>query len=188
MGKVIISIIGKDRPGIIATVSKALFDMDCNIENFSQTTLQGEFAGILIASCVDGEKSETIQEFLEKSLPDTQLHVHVKNVENSNENLSSQQSDKSSEPYIITTIGPDRKGLVAGITEIIAAHSANVSNFQGLFKGGDDPYGNIMIYQVDVPLTTDRAALIGELKAKAKSLGLDITMQHKEIFKSMSRI
>ena len=29
------------------------------------------------------------------------------------------------EPFIITTKGPDRKGLVAGITEIIAKHDVN---------------------------------------------------------------
>jgi len=50
MNKVILSILGHDRPGIIAAVSKILFEQNCNIENVSQTILQFEFAGIFIVS------------------------------------------------------------------------------------------------------------------------------------------
>ena len=50
MSKVIISILGKDRAGIVAAVSKKLFEQNCNIENVSQTTLQFIFAGIFIAT------------------------------------------------------------------------------------------------------------------------------------------
>ena len=50
MRKVIISILGQDRSGIVAAVSKVLFEQNCNIENVSQTTLQFVFAGIFIVS------------------------------------------------------------------------------------------------------------------------------------------
>jgi glycine cleavage system transcriptional repressor len=48
MKKMIISVLGKDRPGIIAAVTHILFEQDCNIENVSQTILQNEFSGIFI--------------------------------------------------------------------------------------------------------------------------------------------
>ena len=32
MDKAVIAILGKDRPGIVAAVSKVLFEQDCNIE------------------------------------------------------------------------------------------------------------------------------------------------------------
>ena len=47
MNKVVISVLGQDRPGIIARVSKALFLMNCNIENVSQTIIQAEFSGAI---------------------------------------------------------------------------------------------------------------------------------------------
>jgi glycine cleavage system transcriptional repressor len=49
MKKMIISVLGKDRPGIIAAVTRILYELDCNIENVSQTILQNEFSGIFIA-------------------------------------------------------------------------------------------------------------------------------------------
>ena len=59
MNKVILSILGHDRPGIVAAVSKILFEQNCNIENVSQTTLQLEFAGIFIVS-LPGDLSPAI--------------------------------------------------------------------------------------------------------------------------------
>ena len=50
MEKIVISVLGCDRPGIIAAVAKTLFENRCNIEDVSQTTLQTEFIGIFIAT------------------------------------------------------------------------------------------------------------------------------------------
>jgi glycine cleavage system transcriptional repressor len=54
MNKAILSILGRDRPGIVAAVSRALTDRNCNIENVSQTMLQKEFAGIFIVTMPEG--------------------------------------------------------------------------------------------------------------------------------------
>ena len=64
MTKVIISVLGKDRPGIVAAVSRVLFECDCNIENVSQTILQTEFAGIFIAAIPAGVTPEGLREGL----------------------------------------------------------------------------------------------------------------------------
>ena len=40
----ILTVLGKDRPGIIAGVTEALFRAGCNLEDISMTVLEGEFA------------------------------------------------------------------------------------------------------------------------------------------------
>ncbi|MGD2000724.1 MAG: ACT domain-containing protein, partial [Desulfobacterales bacterium] len=50
MNKAVISVLGPDRPGIIAAVTRMLFEKNCNIENVSQTILQSEFSGIFIVA------------------------------------------------------------------------------------------------------------------------------------------
>ena len=40
--------IGKDKPGIVAAVTKALYELKCNIEDSTMTILHGQFAMILI--------------------------------------------------------------------------------------------------------------------------------------------
>lgn len=45
--KAIVSVIGKDKRGIIAKVSTALYELEVNVEDISQTILQEYFAMIM---------------------------------------------------------------------------------------------------------------------------------------------
>ena len=51
--KAIVSVIGKDKKGIIARVSGKLFEMDINIEDISQTILQDYFTMIMAVDMGD---------------------------------------------------------------------------------------------------------------------------------------
>lgn len=184
MTKVIISVLGKDQPGIIAAVSRALFDRDCNIENVSQTILQSEFAGIFIASMPKGVTAEALREGLAERLEAFKMYVQVKPLAAN----GSPAAPTAAEPFVITTIGPDAKGLVARITAVIARYQVNVTNLQAVFKGGDQPGDNIMIYEVDVPTDIDQHAFRRDLHDQATALGLRLTIQHRNIFSAINRI
>jgi glycine cleavage system transcriptional repressor len=184
MNKVILSVLGHDRPGIVAAVSKALFEHDCNIENVSQTILQTEFAGSFIVSLPPDLPLDRLRDILREELSPMNLHVHI-------EQLADKAAAfvlKDSEPFIITTKGPDSKGLVAGVSATIAAHGVNITNLQAIFKGGDEPGDNIMIYEVDIPTHIDQSSFYRDLRKKAESLDLNISIQHRNIFESINRI
>jgi glycine cleavage system transcriptional repressor len=184
MPKVIISVIGPDRPGIIAAATKAMLEFECNIENVSQTILQGQFSGIFIASIPSGDMIEKLCQELASTLNALDLHVTVLP-------LKEQEQDQrfvNAEPFIVTTKGPDRKGLVAGITEVMARHCANVTHLQAVFKGGDDPDANIMIYGIDLPSSVDFNEFEADLTKRADSLALTISIQHRKIFETINRI
>ena len=184
MNKLVISVLGPDRPGIIAAVSNCLFECDCNIENVSQTILQTEFSGIFIVSAPEHLTAKGLRERLQAVLDPLGMSPYVKC-------LVAQEPDpvfENSEPFVITTRGPDRKGLVASITTIIARHGVNVTNLLAVFKGGDNPHDNIMIYEVDIPESTDQAALSRDLRKRASELDLDISIQHRNIFETINRV
>jgi glycine cleavage system transcriptional repressor len=184
MQKVIISIVGQDRSGIIAAVSKVLFEQNCNIENVSQSTLQCVFAGVFIASTPKDLPLESLRKSLNAKMAPLGLDVHITLLDPSPGPISPSQD----ESYIITTKGPDRKGLVAGISEVIARFESNITNLQAVFKGGDDPGNNIMIYEVDVPPQIDQKSLYRGLKKRANELKLEIDIQHRNIFEAIHRI
>jgi ACT domain-containing protein len=48
--KAVITVIGKDKPGIIAAVSALMAKNNVNIEDISQTVLQGNFTMIMLVS------------------------------------------------------------------------------------------------------------------------------------------
>lgn len=184
MKKAIISVIGNDRPGIIAAVSRLLYENESNIENVSQTSLQSEFAGIFIATIPVTLSFPELENRLAEVLDPMGLQVHVKPVEPRHEATNG----TAGESFVITTRGPDQKGLVARVTEIIARHQVNITNCQAVFKGGDDPNSNIMIYEVDIPPQTDQQALFQDLREKGAELRLHVGIQHRDIFMTLNRI
>ena len=184
MNKVILSVLGHDRPGIVAAVARVLYEQNCNIENVSQTILQTEFAGSFILTLPPDLLPDGLREILieERSLVD--MHVHIEPIADE----SAAFHFRESEPFVITTKGPDRKGLVAGISAVIARHGVNITNLQAVFKGGDAPGNNIMIYEVDIPSSIDQNTFNQELRETAGSLSLDISIQHRNIFETINRI
>ena len=184
MLKIILSVLGHDRPGIVAAVAKALLEQDCNIENVSQTILQTEFAGSFIVSLPASLNLDDLRKVLIEAPALLDMHVHLEPIAADGEAYQS----KNSEPFVITTKGPDRKGLVAGISATIARYGANITNLQAVFKGGDKPGNNIMIYEVDIPTDIDQETFYSELREKAKSMALEISVQHRKIFETINRI
>jgi glycine cleavage system transcriptional repressor len=184
MNKFIISILGQDRPGILAAAARVLFENNFNIENVSQTILQSQFAGTFITTGPENVSPDDLKNHLDKALTPMGLEAYIKRVIEFGEAFHL----PSSEPFIITTKGPDRKGLVAGITRVIAGFGANIANLQAVFKGGEDPLSNIMIYEVDVPTDIDRHAFQQELREKAGEMNLEISIQHRNIFEAINRI
>ena len=183
MKKIVISVLGCDRPGIIAAVSQTLFENQCNIEDVNQTTLQNEFVGIFIATKPEQTSEEDLRARLQERLTPMGLSVMVKPLQESGE-----WQAPPSEPFVITTLGPDRLGLVAGITEVLARFEINITDLRAVFRGGNDPRRNVMIYEVDIPAAIERSAFRTALYRRADELGLDISLQHRDIFETIHRI
>lgn len=184
MHKMIISVLGEDRPGIIAAVTKVIFERDFNIEDVSQTILQNQFSGIFIATGPKSVSAHDLRRAFEEATGGFDLHFHVRQLAS----VEITWTSCACEPFIITTRGPDRKGLVAGVTAMLARHNVNVTQLRAVFRGGEDPGRNVMIYEVDIPLDVDLQALRRDLRDKGETLDLQISMQHKNIFEAINRI
>jgi glycine cleavage system transcriptional repressor len=184
MNKVIVSVLGHDRPGIVAAVTNILFEYNCNIENVSQPILKTEFAGSFIIAMPPDLTQEELRQALNEALAAMNMHIHLESVLEQQTSLVS----SNAEPFIITTKGPDRKGLVASISAIIARYGVNITNLQAVFKGGNEPGNNIMIYEVDIPVDIDRKEFYRTLREKAEALALSISIQHRNIFETINRI
>lgn len=76
--KAIVTVIGKDKPGIIAKVSTELAKANVNIEDISQTIMQGNFT--MIMQCGLEQSSLTIKELkenLDKIGVEIGVSIHV---------------------------------------------------------------------------------------------------------------
>jgi ACT domain-containing protein len=86
---------------------------------------------------------------------------------------------------IVTALGPDRHGLLAAIASTIAAQNANVDDVSQTVSNG--MFTMIMFVSFDETETT-MAELQEALAKTGEEIGLQIHVQHENIFKYMHRI
>jgi glycine cleavage system transcriptional repressor len=181
--KTVVFVLGPDRPGIIAAVTRSLFERGCNLEDVSQTCLQGQFVGIFVATAPPALADGHLLCALRDRLDPLGLSVQVREIANAGAPPAA-----AAEPYVITTVGPDRPGLVAGIAGLLADFGANITNLKAISRGPAGRPEFVTYYEVDLPATADGAAFRAALRARAGELGLDVNLQHREIFEQVHRV
>ncbi len=184
MDKYIITVLGKDQPGIISQITNILYELDCNLENANQMILQDQFAGFFIFTPPGDLPMSKLSKTINARIENQGLNVHIDTVSDNGTLFD----HTASESFLITTIGLDQKGLVARFSKILADSNVNIENLKAVFKGGTDPNANIMSYQVSIKPETDTARLFKQLRKKADELDLDIRIQHKNIFDTINKI
>lgn len=86
---------------------------------------------------------------------------------------------------VITVIGKDKVGIIAGVSAILANCNVNIldisqTTMQDIFT---------MITLVDISkMSVGFSELSDRLEEKGKELGLEIKAQHEDIFNSMHKI
>jgi ACT domain-containing protein len=86
---------------------------------------------------------------------------------------------------IVTALGPDRHGLLAAVATAIAEQNANVDDVSQTVS--NDMFTMIMFVSFDESETT-LARLQEVLTVVGERVGLQINVQHENIFKFMHRI
>jgi ACT domain-containing protein len=86
---------------------------------------------------------------------------------------------------IVTALGPDSHGLLAQVATTIAEQNANVDDVSQTVSNG--MFTMIMFVSFDQGETT-MAALKDALGATGDRTGLQISVQHENIFKFMHRV
>ncbi len=78
--KAVITVVGKDKTGIIAKVSNVLYKNDINILDISQTIMDDMFTMIMMVDMQSGKNKEVAKE-LEAIAIDMGLSIHLQNEE-----------------------------------------------------------------------------------------------------------
>lgn len=171
---VIITAVGEDRPGIIAALSREIYELGGNIEDSSMTILKGDFAMIL-----------TVQ--FPKTLDWEELAGRLKRVEENCGLLTShrlmpelesrREREGETNSYIISVYGADKPGILYGVSDHLARHSINITDLRTntLAREGVPVY--VMILEVDVPPETDWELVNAELTEICRRLAVDVTVQ-----------
>ncbi len=166
---------GKDRPGIVAGVSRILFDIGANIEDASMTRLGGEFTIMLVTSLpgnISSAKAEKALAGLEKKLG---IQTSVKTLPAAAASRSQGEPAK----YMISVYGTDHPGIVYRVTEALAKRKISITDLQTKVTGDAKPV-YVMLLEVQVPSAADIDDLRSELDQLRQDLKVEISLQDIE--------
>ncbi len=174
-----LSAIGRDRPGIVATLTGALFDHNCNVEDSSMTILQHEFAVILIMSAPDDLDMDALRVNLNGVEKLLKLTIHVK------ENDETRLEDIPGSNHIVTVSGFDKLGIVYKTSDFLAKWGINITDLETKILPGEEKNIYLLLMEAFFPANVDYKALEDSLNILADSLGVSIAVKPIETYDSL---
>jgi len=152
-----VTLVGADRPGIVARVTRALFDADCNLGEASMVRLGGNFTIMLMVQpAASGQRN--IESILAPVAENWALHLHVDAVEG----LPAEAIPVAEPDYRITVYGADRPGIVAQVTEVLAALDFNILDLESDVAEGRE--AAVYLLHIEGQCDADEASLQAALE------------------------
>lgn len=111
-----LTVVGADRPGIVARLTDALLRGGCNLGEASMARLGGNFTVMLM---VEGAEPAALERLLRPVTDELGLRLHVDPIDG--------ELHRHQEPNVQVTVhGADRPGIVAQVTGALAAAGVNI--------------------------------------------------------------
>jgi glycine cleavage system transcriptional repressor len=183
--RIAVTVIGRDRPGIVASLSGVLYRNRCNIEELSQTVLRGQFAMIVIGSLGEAGSLGSLKGDFAELSGELDLDINLRQLKP--EDMISFEAG-GTEPFIIIVQGEDRPGVLYGISEILAERGINITNLAARVSPGKQKWEYLQVFEVDIPKKTDYAVIQQKLRQRGQEMGISVDLQHRDIFKAINQI
>ena len=164
MPSLAVTVIGRDRPGIIAEVTGVLAELGGNLEDSSMTLLRGHFTWTLIVE-ID-TSADQLQARLAPLAAD-ELVVSVLPV-------GPEEVHGGQPGYVLSVHGADRPGIVAGVTSTLAAHGGNITDLSTRLGHGGM---YVLVAEVSLPAGVDVVALGAQLSDAGRALGVGVSLR-----------
>ncbi|GAA5202217.1 amino acid-binding protein [Rugosimonospora acidiphila] len=165
MNELAITVVGRDRPGIIADVSTALSQLGLNLTDSTMTLLRGHFAMTLI--CVGAVEESDVLSALSPLTVDGGLLATVNVVP------PGPPAGSGGAPYTLLVHGADRLGIVAAVTGVLAEVGGNVTDLTTRLSG--TLY--LLSAEIDVPSGVDFDDVLSKLDEVADRLGVEVSLR-----------
>lgn len=172
----IVTALGQDRPGIVAGVTKVLYQRGCNLEDSAMTRLSGEFAVMLIFSAPAKDTAEKLRRAFEPLARRLRLAVHLKPLTRS----ETARPRKRGQAYLISVYGADRPGIVFRVSDLLARAGLNITDVHTHRSARGRPSLYLLLLEVEVPGRRSVPALERRLERIAKRLGVEVSVRPAE--------
>jgi glycine cleavage system transcriptional repressor len=166
---VIITAIGsRDRVGIIASLTEAVYEVGGNLDDATMTRLHGAFATMLSARVDSDAAVEKLQKKLAEASDRLGLHITV-------DPIPDEHVDQAPD-HQINVYGADQPGIVLNVTRALAELGVNVTDLDTRLAGSP---GNGVYVMLLETAGGDWSVVPRRLAEVAIQLGIEVS--HREI-------
>ena len=151
---VAVTVVGVDRPGIVAAMAKVLFETGCNLEDVSSTILRGHFSMMLLVHAPGEVDVGHLERDLAAAGDPLGLTVTVRAVEET-------AAEVPHPTHMISVYGADRPGIVFKIAEALAGVGANITDLTSRVIGDADRPLYAVMLEVVLPAGVEAEHVMG---------------------------
>ncbi len=170
-----LTIIGRDRPGIVSQVTEILYRLGFNIADSSCSILGGQFSMILIISSPDiKEDSDFKEEF--SALEENNLSVYIRTLKPGGEISPDIEGDHC----MISVYGSDKPGIVYQVAKELGEHKINITDLNTKLIGEEKSPVYVMMLEATLPEGIALQDVEGWMKELKQQLKVDISVRSLE--------
>ncbi|WP_413110902.1 glycine cleavage system protein R [Thaumasiovibrio sp. DFM-14] len=161
MKHLIISVIGKDTPGLVNTLSASVYRHQGSWQASRFTQLAGQFAGIMQISLPDENKRALIADL--KTNQHLQIHI-----------VDGDESLPNKAQFSVAVSGNDRPGIIQQVSQLLSQNGINICQLKSKTESAPN-WGYPLFYaqfQINLPTEID----IDDLKDQLESIADDLTI------------
>ncbi|QYJ02462.1 hypothetical protein KUV85_08925 [Nocardioides panacisoli] len=163
-----VTVLGHDRPGIIAETTAGLARLGLNVEDSTMTLLRGHFAMMLL--CRGEVGGDAIESELASLAADGDLDVAVRSVTDRPDPYAAGSS------WVLTVHGGDRPGIVSAVVAEVASAGGNITDLTTRLSG--DLY--LLLAELDLPAGADSDAVAEAITRAGGEVGVTATLRPAE--------
>ncbi|MGH9018735.1 MAG: glycine cleavage system protein R [Acidimicrobiales bacterium] len=178
MGRLWLSALGADRPGIVAALSGVLVEHGCNLEDSTMTNLQGHFAVMLVVSAPEPVTAAALEDDLGEVAGRFELVVAVRPLGPAP--AADAEAGPATEPWTIAVHGADRTGIVRDVTTTLAEAGGNVVDLSTHLVGETGAPVYVMTLRVTLPAGPAGEAAAEGLRRATTALGVHCSVHRDE--------
>jgi len=172
----ILSAIGRDKPGLVAELAQLIYDVDANLEDSRMTILGTDFAVILLASCDSSDAADRIALAARALERDHGLTIVLRSL---SQDRRPAVPSPGTRPIRVTASGEDKAGIVMGVCRTLAHLGVNICELSTSSQPGP---GGSPHYQLNIsaeaPQNLDASEIDAALSREADRLVIDIKLEH----------
>ena len=173
----IVTLMAANRVGIIAAVTKALSELKGDLQEVSQTVMQGFFTIILAAEFPADREPQLIKDHLRDVCKPFGVEVCLKDPELE---APRDQPPEGLEKYFLTVTGSDKPGIIREISARLAREGIDITDLYAVRNESDRSF--VMVMELAVPQGVDALELQTDLEHIGTTVGLSAALQHENIF------